>query len=163
MISRLGGKEGWAMYLILVQHGEALPKEKDPERPLSVRGEDQAVRMARFLARLPFRPDRVYHSGKLRAAQTAEYAARELGISAIEPHEGLGPDDGVDSWAKRLMAHEGNLLIAGHMPFMGKLASALVGRGEARPVIDFSNASPCILERNDEGFVIHAYVRNDYC
>jgi phosphohistidine phosphatase len=151
------------MYLILVQHGEAMQENQDPTRPLSVRGAEQCDRMGRFLSRLPFKPERVYHSGKLRAVQTAERAARAIGVSAIEPQEGLGPNDSVDDWAERLRAYEEDLMIAGHMPFMGRLASVLLECGDARSVIDFFNASPCILKRTERGFVLYAFVRNDYC
>ncbi|MES9849230.1 MAG: histidine phosphatase family protein, partial [Candidatus Thiodiazotropha sp.] len=59
------------MKLYLVQHGEACKKEVDPDRPLTDRGREDIDRLATFLKQAGIRPDRVVHSGKLRAMQTA--------------------------------------------------------------------------------------------
>ena len=63
------------MRLYLVQHGEALPKQVDPERPLSERGRSDVARVADFLKGAGIRVTRVAHSGKTRARQTAELLA----------------------------------------------------------------------------------------
>ena len=63
------------MRLYLVQHGEALSKDVDPERALSDAGRADAERLARFLAPRRLTLSRVLQSGKLRAQQTAEILA----------------------------------------------------------------------------------------
>ena len=59
------------MRLYLVQHGTAVPKDKDPERPLSKDGQTDVSRVASFLGRSGVHVARVLHSGKLRAQETA--------------------------------------------------------------------------------------------
>ncbi|HDD66024.1 MAG TPA: phosphohistidine phosphatase SixA, partial [Nitrososphaeria archaeon] len=59
------------MKVYLVQHGEAKREEEDPARPLTEEGKREVEDVARFLAELGVRVDRILHSGKLRAAQTA--------------------------------------------------------------------------------------------
>ena len=61
--------------LYLVQHGEAVPDDVDPARPLSQAGKKDVERLAEFLARRKLAVSRILHSGKLRAQQTAELIA----------------------------------------------------------------------------------------
>lgn len=63
------------MKLYLVQHGEASAKTVDPERPLTELGRTDVEQLARFLGEAGVRIERVMHSGKLRAVQTAECLA----------------------------------------------------------------------------------------
>ena len=55
------------MRLYLVQHGDAVPEQLDPERPLSAAGRREVEAVARLLASTGARTVRVAHSGKLRA------------------------------------------------------------------------------------------------
>ena len=66
------------MKLYLVQHGEACAKDVDPDRPLTDAGKADVERLAAFLGQVGIRVDRVIHSGKLRAVQTAERLAGVL-------------------------------------------------------------------------------------
>ena len=70
------------MRLYLVQHGEAVPEDADPSRPLSETGNRDVARVAAFLATADIRVSRVLHSGKLRAGQTAELCAAKLAPGA---------------------------------------------------------------------------------
>ena len=63
------------MKLYLAQHGEACPKEVDPERPLTDQGREDIERLTAFLGRAGIQVTRVIDSGKLRAAQTADLLA----------------------------------------------------------------------------------------
>jgi phosphohistidine phosphatase len=69
--------------LYLVQHGQAKPENEDPERPLTGDGLDAVARVARqSVEQLGVRPDRVVHSGKTRARQTAEVWGRLVNVDA---------------------------------------------------------------------------------
>jgi phosphohistidine phosphatase len=57
------------MKLYLVQHGDALPKDIDPDRPLSNVGHAEVGLLAELLAG-HMNISRVLHSGKTRARQT---------------------------------------------------------------------------------------------
>ena len=87
------------MRLYLVQHGDALPEQVDPERPLSAKGRRDVEAVARLLASTGTRAVRVAHSGKLRAQQTAEVLAAALAPAAVpETMTGLNPNDPVEPW-----------------------------------------------------------------
>jgi phosphohistidine phosphatase len=91
------------MRLYLVQHGEAKREEEDPSRPLTENGRIEVERVAEFLARAGVKVDRILHSGRLRAAQTAEILARHLRPSkGVERAEGLDPLADPNIWAEKL-------------------------------------------------------------
>ena len=70
------------MILYLVHHGDAVPPDVDPRRPLSERGRQQVARLAEAAARRGARPGVVWHSGKLRSRQTAEEFWRAFVVSS---------------------------------------------------------------------------------
>jgi phosphohistidine phosphatase len=78
--------------LYLVRHADAGDPEKwdgpDSARPLSSKGEKQSERLGRFLAGIGFQPDAILSSPKLRASQTAEIVAGQLGVP-VTPEERL--------------------------------------------------------------------------
>ena len=57
------------MKLYLTQHGLAVAKDVDPERPLSEQGRRDVRRLVDFLADAGVRVKQVLHSGKTRAEQ----------------------------------------------------------------------------------------------
>ena len=143
------------MRLYLVQHGEALSKEEDAERPLSPRGELDVARLAEFLGTAGARPSRVIHSGKLRARQSAEILADALahGRDAVAA-SGLAPKDEVAPFARQVKEWSEDAMVVGHLPFLGRLATLLVAPGCGdEPVAAFLPGSVVCLERCDEAGV----------
>ena len=140
------------MRIYLTQHGLAIPKEIDPQRPLSEQGVDDVRRLAEFLRRAGLQVGRVLHSGKLRAEQTALLLADALG-SADRPdgRSGLAPNDPVEPLAKELDVWSEDTLLVGHLPYLGRLASLLLGSGADRPVLAFHPGSMACLERDEDG------------
>jgi phosphohistidine phosphatase len=65
-----------AMRVILVHHADAVGPEVDPQRPLSSLGQQQAQAVANQLKARGSAPSAIWHSGKLRARQTAEVVSR---------------------------------------------------------------------------------------
>jgi phosphohistidine phosphatase len=55
------------MNIYLMQHGNPVPKEKNPDKPLSDRGRDDVGKMASFLKKAGLQVEMVFHSGKTRA------------------------------------------------------------------------------------------------
>jgi phosphohistidine phosphatase len=88
------------MRLYLVQHGEAKSEAEDPERSLTIRGEEETRKISGVAKRLGIRPSRIYHSGKKRAEQTAGIIAEAFGLSA-QLGQGLNPNDDVHLWVER--------------------------------------------------------------
>ena len=66
------------MRLYLVQHGNSVLEQADPQRPLSTMGRRQVEAIARLLVSAGVRPERITHSGNPRAQQTAELLANAL-------------------------------------------------------------------------------------
>lgn len=137
------------MKLYLVQHGAAVAKDIDPQRPLSERGEQDVKAVAKFLRAAGVRVERVWHSGKRRAAQTAEILAGKLAKADPETVEGIQPNDPVAAFATDADVWEQDTLIAGHQPFMGRLVAHLVTGEAERAVVEFQPGSVVCLERGD--------------
>jgi len=113
--------------IYLVRHGDTVPEERDPARPLSEKGRAEVLDTARALLAEGAKVDEIWHSTKLRAKQTAEIIAQILGVKNILEKEGLKPNDPPAPFAEFLKTANKNILIAGHMPFLGELA-ALLGK-----------------------------------
>ena len=113
------------MKLYLIQHGEAKSEAEDPERSLTARGEKEVIAVSKVAGGLQIRPSKIYHSGKLRAKQTAEIIAGALRISAslVESAPGLNPNDDIQPWAERISKEKEDLMLVGHLPFLEKLTS----------------------------------------
>jgi len=115
------------MMLVLVHHGEAVDPLIDVRRPLSARGQQGVVRLAAEAAARGVSPTVVWHSGKLRARQTAEAFWRACNaLATFSATRGLQPDD-PPMWLKdRLRGATSDILIAGHYPHLPRLASLLL-------------------------------------
>jgi len=147
------------MKLYLVQHGDTLPKETDPERPLSDKGRADVARMAAFLAPA-VRVAHVLHSGRTRARDTAALLAAALGPGgAIEEMAGVGPTDPTDALADAATGWSEDVMVVGHLPFMGRLVSRLVAGSEDAGVVAFAPGSVVCLERADGAWTVAWMVR----
>src|SRR6059036_3403914 len=137
------------MNLYLVHHGVAVGPEVDPRRPLSPAGLANAERLAAQAAARGVKPGVVWHSGKLRAKQTAEAFWRLCNaLSEISATRDLQPDD-PPSWMRdRLRGESRDILIAGHFPFLSRLLTLLVTGREDAP-IPFPQHGLVALESDD--------------
>ncbi len=139
------------MKLYLVQHGAACAKEVDPERPLTESGKAAVERLALFLGRAGIRVERVVHSGKLRALQTAERLAAVIAPGvALEAGVHLNPNDDPKETDWRSAGGGRDTLIVGHLPFMAKLVSYLVTGNEGRAITAYRPGAVVCLELDDE-------------
>jgi phosphohistidine phosphatase len=147
----MGG--GWEMYLYLVQHGEAVAKEVDPERPLTLEGRLAVKKVASYLAaNSAVSIQRIYHSEKLRAEQTAGVFAKELRLGKrVEVGKELNPQSLPWGWVERLADVEENLMIVGHLPHLKRLTALLVCQDESKKCVDFRNGGVVCLLRDESG------------
>ena len=124
------------MLLYLVHHGDAVGPDVDPARPLSTRGGVEVDRLAQQAAGRGVKPDVIWHSGKLRARQTAEAFWRRCNpLSTFSATRGLQPTDPTARIADALTGETRNVMLVGHFPYMPQLlASLLAGGREAAPV-----------------------------
>ncbi len=151
------------MMLYLMQHGDAVSKEVDPNRPLSETGQAQIRRLAELLENHGHRPSHVFHSGKLRATQTADILAAAL-VPGLESEEmaGLGPKDSPDALIDELSKRADDMLLVSHMPLVGRLVNRLVGGAEDNVIVAFLPGSIACLERDeDQCWVIDWFLRPD--
>lgn len=113
--------------LYILQHGNAVSKEENPDRPLSTDGRRDVERLAEYLAEKGTFLQRIFHSGKLRAEQTATIISERLapGI-APEVIEGINPNDDPKKFIREIEDVNGVVLIASHMLFVSKLCSTLL-------------------------------------
>lgn len=139
--------------LYLVQHADARPKEEDPERHLSEAGWAAIRRMARFAAEhLNIQVARILHSGKTRAEETAAALAETL-----RPRNGHEATDGLDPmaepriWATRIAESADDLMLVGHLPHLGRLASLLLCGDEERPMVGFQKGGIVYIRTNEGG------------
>jgi len=144
------------MAIYLVQHGKNEPKDVDPEKGLSPEGRAQVERIAGVAAGYAVAVDRIFHSGKKRARQTAEILAAALApAKGVTAKEGLAPLDDVAPVAEALDPSTRTMLV-GHLPFMERLTAFLVTGAADRPVFQFQNGGIVCLDRYGEngGWVI---------
>jgi phosphohistidine phosphatase len=138
------------MKLYLVQHGDALSKDTDPERPLSEIGRRDVERLAAFLKRAGIRASSVWHSGKRRAEQTATLLDAAVGTGrGGQPVSGIGPNDDVTSFAAALDVAAGEVVVVGHLPFVGRLVGLLVCGDPEREVVVYRPGSVVCLQSDD--------------
>lgn len=136
------------MKLYLVQHGEATSKETNPNRPLTKKGKEDVSRMAKFLKKKGIRVIATWHSGKLRAIQTAQILGEAVSVEIIK-QEGLAPNDPVDKWLEELNTRVKDVMIVGHLPFLQRLASLLLVGDESSQLITFRPGGVVCLEREE--------------
>jgi phosphohistidine phosphatase len=132
----------------LVRHGEAVSETVDPQRPLSRVGCEQVERVARLMLAKHPQVSAIFHSGILRAKQTAEILAKHLGTTVrVEPSGGLLPDDDPSIAKGELEAAERSIMLVGHLPHMNRLAALLVNGDANRQVVEFGPATVACCSR----------------
>ena len=116
------------MWLFLVHHGDAVGPEVDPGRPLSPVGREAASCLAADAAARGAKPAVLWHSGKLRAKQTAEAFWRACNpFAQFSATRDLQPDDPPDWIRDRLRGESRDILLAGHFPHLPRLLTLLAG------------------------------------
>jgi len=138
------------MRVYLMQHGESKSEEKDPQRRLTDKGIGEVQTVVDFLRPLKLAVDAVWHSGKARAQQTGELLAEAVGArDRVVQREGLGPKDQVATTKQALEKIGRDVMIVGHLPFLGKLVALLVTESEANEIVEFQFGGVVCIERRD--------------
>ncbi|MDT8404928.1 phosphohistidine phosphatase SixA [Sulfuriflexus sp.] len=149
------------MKLYLVQHGEACTSEVDPSRPLTEQGKTDVNRLAVFLRKSGVRVDRIVHSGKLRARQTADRLVNAVAAGKVpETCDLLQPNDDPARFTQLSAAWTGDTLVVGHLPFVARLVSQLTLGNTRTLFADFTPGSAVCLERHaDNRWTLNWMVR----
>ncbi|WP_305908834.1 phosphohistidine phosphatase SixA [Methylomarinum sp. Ch1-1] len=136
------------MNILLVQHGKCFAKEADPDRSLTVQGREEVIKVAGQAVEAQIEVGAIFHSGKLRALQTAELFAQHLNVDRMEAIDGIAPLDDVEVFAQHFQWPDQAMLV-GHLPFMARLAAYLL-TGRAEPaIIKFQHGGIVCLEQNE--------------
>src|ERR1700694_2389550 len=109
-----------------------------------------AARRAAQAAARGAKPVVVWHSGKLRARQTAEAFWRACNaLAEFSATKDLQPDDPPRWMCDRLRTETRDVMIAGHFPPLPRLRALLITGGEAG--VDFPLHGVVALVSQDEG------------
>ncbi len=139
------------MNIYLMQHGKPIPKEKNPDKPLSDRGKYDVGKMADFLKKAGVQVATVFHSGKTRARQTAEIISSKINPGKeSQKREGLSPLDDVKIIAEEIKQGQKDFMIAGHLPHLEKLVSFLTIGSDSSQVVRFQQGGVVCLRTNEE-------------
>jgi phosphohistidine phosphatase len=126
----------------LVRHGDAVAAAANPARPLSQAGREAVEQIARLARERQVGVSVIYHSGILRAEETAEILAQQLmppaGVKAIS---GLLPDDDPVAGKVELEAAADPVMLVGHLPYMNRLVALLVRGDPEATVINLQPAA----------------------
>ena len=138
------------MTLYLVQHGQSLPKDVDPDQGLSETGVAETERIASVAKDYQINIGHILHSVKTRARKTADIFASALNPSGgVKEVEGLKPMDDVAAFAADLSPDTHTMLV-GHLPFMERMTSYLVTGSIDQPVFKFQNSGIVCLDQDPD-------------
>jgi phosphohistidine phosphatase len=139
------------MKLYLVQHAKAASEQQDPQRSLTEEGKRDIEKIAAFIKPLNLTVDILWHSGKKRAAQTAQFLADAINVrQGPIARDGLAPNDDVTVLRDEVSAVQQDIMIVGHLPFLDKLASLLLTASQSAATVSFKNAGLICLYRSED-------------
>ncbi len=144
------------MLIYLMRHGIATPRGElgidDASRALTPEGIEKVRRIGQALRRLKVEIDEVWTSPLLRAHQTAEIAASAFELAhSMQIVRDLEPGGDLQALIDQLRKSSGLLgvLLVGHEPDMGELASKLIcGRQDAS--IRFKKGGVACIEMDEK-------------
>lgn len=142
------------MLLYLIRHGEAQSEQarSAPGRyrepgSLTDKGREVVLKNSRLIKKKGAVIDEIWHSAKLRAKQTADIIADELGVKDVYKKSFLLPTDPVDKCLEKIESlGESNLAIVGHLPYLSNLAEALLSLSDK--MLDFKAGGIACLSSN---------------
>ncbi len=121
------------MNLYLMQHGPCLPAEVHAEQPLSPVGRDQMQATAKAMRIMGLWFDALACSPRAGATQTARLIAEGMGYSAscVGALPALDPGTSLKACLEALRPLERHqaVMLVGHLPLLGDLASHLLSTG----------------------------------
>lgn len=143
------------MILYLLRHGHAVNVgennvRRDFDRMLTREGKEKVRQVLKAVERTGKNPDKIFTSPLVRAVETAEIAADELGCKEVEQNDELAPggDHGELIRSLRNSGIESAMLV-GHMPDLSELAGRLVSR-KCDANIHFKKAGLCCVSFDGE-------------
>ena len=132
-----------------MQHGPYLPKEQDPDEGLSPDGDARIHASGKALRRMGITFDAIFSSPKKRSGQTAAIVAGEVGfppdkITETDKVKAMTPPEETVEMLCGLWGYK-RVLIAGHLPSVGEVASSLLTEG-SKASIAFEMGGCCRID-----------------
>ncbi len=135
------------MRCYLSQHGLALDKAQDAERPLSPQGREDVARVAGFLSLFTRpKPIVIYCSDKLRARQSAEMFAEGWGVDNISQRAELAANADPERIWHHIHSATEDMMVVGHLPHLDRLAGLMLCGTQTRAPVRFANGGVLCLE-----------------
>lgn len=114
--------------IFLVHHAEAVEAHIDPQRGLTENGRRHAERLACAAADRGIKPSAIWHSGKLRARQTAAEFLRSCNpLAEFSAIRGLQPTDPAEWIRHVVLGEQRDIMLVGHMPNLARVLELLTG------------------------------------
>jgi phosphohistidine phosphatase len=132
-------------HAIAVDRGTASYPNDD--RPLTEDGKDKMSKAAKGIAELIDEIDVILTSPLIRAHETARIASRALGAEQkLEVCKELLPGNSLKNLLSYLSKYKSlnSIMVVGHQPDLGFLASALLGSDES--IVEFKKGAMCAIE-----------------
>ena len=139
------------MQFYFLRHGKAADRDEwtgnDADRPLTDEGRAEMRATARGLHALDLRLDALLSSPLVRARQTAEIVAEELGIAVTETPL-LAPDCDRSQLAEALKPYRKatSVMLVGHEPDFSTLIGVLIARLGAVAVVEMKKGACCRVD-----------------
>lgn len=146
-----------ARTIIIMRHGQAEGfAMSDQSRALTHVGVEQVKSSASKLAGVKL--DKIWASPYLRAQQTADTVidCLQLEPSIKFTHNGITPDGDPALIGEELLASDGNILLASHMPFVSYLTQYLTGT-----LRSFATADCAVITIDGENKTLNWVLAND--
>lgn len=140
------------MQIFLLRHGDALHGMNDFARPLSAKGIADIQKIAHYLRKQQVGIQQIFHSGLVRAEQSAEILASILHVKMLKM-PGLAPYDSVEAIIPEIYALDKNTLFVTHLPFVALLAEELTGC-----YLDFQTATVACLQEQKKHWEMQYYI-----
>ena len=143
------------MHIYLLRHGDAVAATENPKRPLSEKGLRDVDRTAHLALARNVQVSAIYHSGILRAVETAEVLAKVLAPALrMQVLSGLLPEDDPATVKAELDLINDPVALVGHLPHLNRLAALLTTGDPKRAVIGFFPAMMVCFERENQRWKI---------
>lgn len=152
------------MKLYCVRHAEAEAAYDDAARPLSIKGQMDIERVARYLGQYDLHIRHIMHSGKRRAEQTACVLAKHLEVEEVTACLSLLDCEAeVEPMIEMIKTWSEDTMIVGHLPFMAKLISGLViNDSDFFPILNYPPGCIVALDHFDnQRWIINWLLRPD--
>lgn len=147
--------------LYFVQHGLALPKEVDPNRPLSEAGCEENNKVATYLKNHNIKIHKIFHSGKLRAMETATQFSDVLGVHYVSKISGMNPNDSPAILINQI--NEDAVMYVGHLPNIDNVVANLLTDGYINSLLHFQNSAVACVEIDGKNAGLKWFITASMC